>query len=68
MKSKDENAENIMSYNYVLDETKNKDDQDQIEWCFKRIASHEFPLAQNPQIRLYRSIAQWNNGRRRRLF
>ena len=45
--SKDDTVEEIMSYNEILDHIQSQDDQDQIEWSFKFITSHEVHLPRN---------------------
>ena len=39
----DDTAEEIMSYNEILDHPQNQEDEDQIEWLFKRVSSHHGP-------------------------
>ena len=45
--SKDDTIVEIMSCNEILDRVQNQGNQEQTEWCFKRIASHEDPLPRN---------------------
>ena len=63
--SKYDTVEDMMSYNEILDYIQSQDDQDQIEWCFKHITSHEGPLPRNyPNCNgsLCNMMMQWENG------
>ena len=42
--SKEDTVEEIISYNETLDHLQNQEDQDQVEWHFKRMTSHEGTL------------------------
>ena len=44
---KDDTTEEIMRHNEILCYIQSQDDQDQIEWHFKRITSHGGPLPHN---------------------
>ena len=42
--TKDDTAEDVFTYNEILDCINNSEDDDLIEWKFKHVTSHEGPL------------------------